>query len=51
MGGAGRSNLQLTVSVLVSDVDVAIFESGAFFGIFVALDFGDERRLPRFFVT
>ena len=41
----------LTVSVFVSDIDIAVLESGAFLRIFIALDFGDQRRFTGFFIT
>ena len=41
----------LTISVFIPDVDVAVLEAGALFGVFVALDLGDEGRLSRFLVA
>lgn len=42
---------ELTVSVLVSHVDVAVLEGGALLGVLVALQLGDQRRLAALFVA
>ena len=42
---------ELTVSVLVSHVDVAVLEGGALLRVLVALQLGDQRRLAALLVA